>query len=113
MKINDSFQNLIFRYFVFNKRRSVLSMLPCGRPFVLKNRDFLYLFNFLHIAKQPNLLGFEHREYASRISFEKCGRMHWSTSQMDVWRPSYGHFSKLEPEQFPNFSFHSSGSKPN
>ena len=42
----------------------------------LKNRDLLYLYNFLHIAKLPNLLGFEHREYASLISFEKCCRMH-------------------------------------
>ena len=42
----------------------------------LKNRIFLNLFHFLHIAKLPNLLGFEHREYASLISFEKCCRMH-------------------------------------
>ena len=48
---------------------------PAGGP-DLENKHFLYLYNFLHIAKLPNLLGFEHREYASLISFEKCCRMH-------------------------------------
>ena len=44
---------------------------------ILKNRVFFcYLLNFLHIAKLLILLGFEHREYASLISFEKCCRMH-------------------------------------
>ena len=48
---------------------------PAGGPDLEKSR-FLYLYNCLHIAKLPNLLGFEHREYASLISFEKCCRMH-------------------------------------
>ena len=42
----------------------------------MKNQVFfflLYLYIFLHIAKLPNLLGFEHREYASLLSFEKWG----------------------------------------
>ena len=43
---------------------------------ILKNHDLLYLFNLLQVAKLRNLLGFEHREYASLISFEKCCRMH-------------------------------------
>ena len=42
----------------------------------LKNRDFSYLFNYLHVAKLLYLLGFEPREYASRLSFEKWCRMH-------------------------------------
>ena len=42
----------------------------------LKNHVFLYLYIFLHIAKLPNLLGFEHLEYASLLCFEKCCRMH-------------------------------------
>ena len=37
----------------------------------VKKRDFVYSWDFLYIAKLPNLLGFEHREYASLISFEK------------------------------------------
>ena len=41
--------------------------------FFLKNRVFCYL---LHIAKQPNLLGFEPRDYARTLSFEKWCRMH-------------------------------------
>ena len=36
---------------------------------ILKNRDFLYLFNFLHVAKLVYLLGFEPREYARSVSF--------------------------------------------
>ena len=96
----------------FGKTRCpFLSMLPCGRPrsskitmslfvdvalraaSILKNHDLLYLFNFLHVAKLFYLLGFERREYARSVSFEKCYRMHQSTSQMDVWRPSYDHIS--------------------
>ena len=41
-----------------------------------KNSDFLYVFNCLHVAKLFYLLGFEPREYASRLSFEKWCRMH-------------------------------------
>ena len=43
---------------------------------ILKNRDFLDLFNFLHVANLLYLLGFEPREYARSESFEKCCRMH-------------------------------------
>ena len=32
---------------------------------------FFYLYNFFHIAKLLNLLGFEAREYARTLSFEK------------------------------------------
>ena len=34
------------------------------------------LLKFLHVAKLLNLLGFEPREYARSVSFEKCCRMH-------------------------------------
>ena len=37
----------------------------------LKNLNCLYLYIFFHIAKLPNLLGFDHREYASLLSFDK------------------------------------------
>ena len=38
---------------------------------ILKNLVFVYVYNFLHIVKLPNLLGFEPREYARTLSFEK------------------------------------------
>ena len=60
---------------------------------ILKNRVFMFLSNYLHVVKLPNLLGFEHREYASLLSFEKCCRKHLSTSQTDVWSLSYDHIS--------------------
>ena len=70
-----------------------LFVLPCGRLFLENNyfplclccpaggldfekSCFLYLYDFLHIAKLPNLLGFEPREYARTLSFEKICRMH-------------------------------------
>ena len=53
-----------------------LLMLPCGRPRSWKITCFLYLFNSLHAAKLLYLLGFEPREYARSVSFEKCCRMH-------------------------------------
>ena len=63
---------------------------------ILKNRLFLYLFNFLlQVAKLGYLLRFEPREYARQLSFEKCCRMHQSTSQMDVWSSSYDHLQFL------------------
>ena len=37
----------------------------------MENRDFLYLFNFLRIAKHPYLLGFEHQEHVRTLSFAK------------------------------------------
>ena len=43
---------------------------------ILKNRVFLYLYNFLHIAKLGYLLGFEHQRYASHLRFEQQCRMH-------------------------------------
>ena len=43
---------------------------------ILKNSDFIFLFNFLHVAKLIYLLGFEPREYARSVNFEKCCRMH-------------------------------------
>ena len=39
---------------------------------ILKNRDLLVSNIFLYIAKLIYLLGFEPREYARSISFEKC-----------------------------------------
>ena len=50
-------------------------------------------FLLMERVKHLYLLGFEHREYARTLSFEKCFRMHWSTSQMDVWSPSSDHSS--------------------
>ena len=41
-----------------------------------KKSCFLYLFNFLEVAKLGYLLRFEPREYARQLSFEKCCRMH-------------------------------------
>ena len=38
---------------------------------IFKNLDFSYLTNFLHIATLANLLGFEPREYARTLDFEK------------------------------------------
>ena len=32
---------------------------------------FLYLFNLLHVANLPDLLGYEPRKYARTLSFEK------------------------------------------
>ena len=43
---------------------------------ILKNLNFLYLFNVLKVAKDLYLGGFEHREYVRTLSFEKCCRMH-------------------------------------
>ena len=37
----------------------------------LKHPDFLCSYIFLHIAKLSMLLGFEPREYASRLSFAR------------------------------------------
>ena len=48
---------------------------PAGGLDFEKSR-FLYLFNLLHVAKLFYLLGFEPREYARQLSFEKCCRMH-------------------------------------
>ena len=55
----------------------------------------LYLLSFLDVAKLLYLLGFEPWEYARSVSFEKCCRMHQSTSQMDVWSLSYDYISCL------------------
>ena len=98
MKVNGSFNifksSKILGLDVGKSRFFFLLMLPCGRPraykitislfvdvakpaaFILKNRDFLYLLNFLHIAKHVYLLGFEHQEYARTLSFETCWCMH-------------------------------------
>ena len=38
--------------------------------FFLKNRVF-YVYNLIHIAKLGNFRGFEPREYARTLSFEK------------------------------------------
>ena len=56
-----------------------------------ENSWFLYSSNFLQVAKLGYLFRFEPREYATQLSFEKCCRMHKSTSQMDVWSLSYDH----------------------
>ena len=40
------------------------------------------LLKFLHVAKLLNLLGFEPREYARSVSFEKCSEC---TSQRLKW----------------------------
>ena len=42
----------------------------------LEKSYFFNLFNFLQVAKLGYLLGFEPREYARQLSFEKCCRMH-------------------------------------
>ena len=42
----------------------------------LKKSHFLYLFNVLQVAKLLYFDGFEHREYAKLLSFEKCFKMH-------------------------------------
>ena len=55
----------------------------------LEKSYFVSLFNFLQVAKVGYLVGFEPREYARQLSFEKCSRMHQSTSQMDVWSSNY------------------------
>ena len=60
---------------------------------ILKNSVFLFSFTFLCIAKLLHLVGFEPRQYARSVSFEKYCRMHESTSQMDVWSPSYEYIS--------------------
>ena len=62
---------------------------PAGGLNPEKSSFWLYLFNFLQVAKLAYLTRFEPREYARQLSFEKCCRMHQSTSQMDVWSPSY------------------------
>ena len=43
---------------------------------IQKKISFLYLLNFLQVAKLGYLLGFELWEYARQLSFEKCCRMH-------------------------------------
>ena len=43
---------------------------------VLEKLSFFVLFDFPQVAKNDHLLRFEPREYASRLSFEKCCRMH-------------------------------------
>ena len=48
---------------------------PAGGPDLEKLCFFVFTY-FPLIAKLPNLRGFEHREYASLLSFEKCCRMH-------------------------------------
>ena len=48
---------------------------PAGGP-DLEKSVFFVLIHFFDIAKLSNLLGFELREYASLLSFEKCWRMH-------------------------------------
>ena len=45
-------------------------MLPCGL-LDLEKFTFLYLFIILQVAKHLYLHGFEHREYARTLSFEK------------------------------------------
>ena len=42
----------------------------------LEKSSFCVLFNFLQVAKVDYLVGFEPRDYARRLSFEKCCRMH-------------------------------------
>ena len=42
----------------------------------LEKSSFFVLFNFLQVAKVDYLVGFEPRDYARRLSFEKCSRMH-------------------------------------
>ena len=42
----------------------------------LEKASFFVLSNFLQVAKVDYLLGFEPRDYARRLSFEKCCRMH-------------------------------------
>ena len=42
----------------------------------LEKSSFCVLFNFLQVEKLCYLLRFEPREYARRLSFEKCCRMH-------------------------------------
>ena len=42
----------------------------------LEKSQFLNSFNVLGVAKLLHLLGFEPRDYARRLSFEKCYRMH-------------------------------------
>ena len=61
---------------------------PAG-GFDLEKSSFFILFNFRQVAKLSYLVRFEPREYARQVSFEKCCRMHESTSQMEVWSPSY------------------------
>ena len=42
----------------------------------LVDHDFVYLLNFLRVAKLLYLLGYERRECAESVSFGKCCRMH-------------------------------------
>ena len=43
---------------------------------ILENLIFLYLLSVLEVSKPCYLVGFEHREYARTLSFEKICRMH-------------------------------------
>ena len=61
----------------------------------MRNRLFLYLVNVLQVPKHLYLVGFEHRECSRTLSFEKRCRMHWSTSQMDIWSSSYDHLRSV------------------
>ena len=58
-----------------NKNIPVLGCCPAG-GLDLKKSHFLYLFNVLQVAKLFYFDGFEHREYAKLLSFEKCFKMH-------------------------------------
>ena len=39
-------------------------------------RIFVFLFDILQVAEHLYISGFEHREYAKLLSFEKCFKMH-------------------------------------
>ena len=62
-------------FFLENNYFPLCLCCPAGGLDFEKSR-FFYLYNFLNIAKLPNSLGFEPREYARTLSFEKICRMH-------------------------------------
>ena len=80
MKVNGSFTN--FQKFENLRSRcwkSMISLFIDVAPraaSILTNLVFVYLFNFLHVAKLQYLLGFEPREYARSIGLAKRCRMH-------------------------------------